>query len=74
LDRSIPPKFHFHDLRHTCASLRLKQGDHPKVVQELVGHATIAVTLDLYSRVMPGLQAESAIKMNRTLVKFVEGR
>ncbi|MDR9460000.1 MAG: tyrosine-type recombinase/integrase [Dehalococcoidia bacterium] len=45
----------FHDARHTHASLMLKQGVHPKIVQERLGHATIAVTLDTYSHVAPGL-------------------
>src|SRR5215218_1124340 len=42
----------FHDLRHTCATLLLTRGVHPKFVQELLGHATIAITLDTYSHVM----------------------
>jgi len=50
----------FHDARHTHASLMLKQGVHPKVVQERLGHATISTTLDLYSHVSPGLQEAAA--------------
>jgi integrase len=50
----------FHDLRHTHASLMLKQGVHPKIVQERLGHATISTTLDLYSHVTPGLQHKAA--------------
>jgi integrase len=50
----------FHDARHTHASLMLKQGVHPKIVQERLGHATISVTLDTYSHVAPGLQAAAA--------------
>ena len=50
----------FHDARHSHASLMLKQGVHPKVVQERLGHATIAVTLDTYSHVAPGLQELAA--------------
>ena len=49
-----------HDARHTHASLMLKQGVHPKVVQERLGHATISTTLDLYSHVSPGLQQAAA--------------
>jgi integrase len=45
-----------HDARHTQASLMLKQGVHPKIVQERLGHASIQVTLDTYSHVAPGLQ------------------
>ncbi len=43
------PKIRFHNLRHTCATLLLGRGVHPKFVQELLGHATIAMTLDTYS-------------------------
>jgi integrase len=49
------PRLRFHDLRHTCATLLLTQGVHPKVVQELLGHSTIAMTLDTYSHVLPSL-------------------
>jgi len=49
-----------HDARHTHASLLLKQGVHPKVVQERLGHASIAITLDLYSHVAPGMQKAAA--------------
>lgn len=50
----------FHDARHSHASLMLKQGIHPKIVQERLGHSTIAVTLDTYSHVAPGLQEAAA--------------
>jgi len=50
----------FHDARHSHASLTLKQGIHPKIVQERLGHSTIAVTLDTYSHVAPGLQEAAA--------------
>jgi integrase len=49
-----------HDARHTHASLMLKQGVHPKIVQERLGHASIQVTLDTYSHVAPGLQEAAA--------------
>jgi|TARA_B100000315_G_scaffold151675_1_gene140466 hypothetical protein len=45
---------------HTHASLMLKQGVHPKIVQERLGHSTIAITLDTYSHVTPGLQEAAA--------------
>ncbi len=45
----------FHDLRHTCATLLLSQGTHPKLVQELLGHASIAMTSDTYSHFMPSM-------------------
>lgn len=49
-----------HDARHTHASLMLKQGIHPKIVQERLGHSTIAITLDTYSHIAPGLQEAAA--------------
>lgn len=49
-----------HDARHTHASLMLKQGINPKVVQERLGHASIQITLDTYSHVTPGLQEAAA--------------
>jgi len=49
-----------HDARHTHASLMLKQGVHPKIVQERLGHSSIAITLDTYSHVSPGLQEAAA--------------
>ncbi len=50
----------FHDARHTHASIMLKQGIHPKIVQERLGHSTISITLDTYSHVAPGLQEAAA--------------
>lgn len=50
----------FHDLRHTHATLLLARGVHPKVVAERLGHASIGITMDLYSHVLPGLQEEAA--------------
>jgi len=49
-----------HDARHTHASLMLKVGTHPKIVQERLGHASIQITLDTYSHVAPGLQQAAA--------------
>jgi integrase len=50
----------FHDLRHTNATLALQTGVHPKVVSERLGHATVAMTLDIYSHVIPAMQQEAA--------------
>ena len=55
LKRAGLPKIRFHDLRHTCATLLLSRNVHPKFVQELLGHANIAITLDTYSHVIPGM-------------------
>jgi len=53
------------DARHTHASLMLKQGAHPKVVQERLGHASIQITLDTYSHVVPGLQDAAAAQFDK---------
>ncbi len=57
------PRIRFHDLRHTHATLALRAGIHPKVVQERLGHATIAITLDTYSHAIPAMQEEAATKV-----------
>ena len=49
-----------HDLRHTHATLMLQQGIHPKIVSERLGHSSVAITLDTYSHVLPGLQEAAA--------------
>lgn len=48
-----------HDLRHTHATQLLRMGVHPKIVSERLGHATVAITLDTYSHVLPGIQREA---------------
>ena len=57
-----------HDLRHTHASLMLRQGVHPKVVSERLGHATVSITLDTYSHVTPGLQEAPAKRFEESLL------
>jgi integrase len=54
------PRIRLHDLRHSYATLALKAGVHPKIVSERLGHSTIAITLDLYSHVAQGLDADAA--------------
>ena len=61
------PRLRFHDLRHGCATLLLAQGVHPKLVQELLGHSRISMTMDTYSHVMPALHREAADKMDAML-------
>lgn len=61
-----------HDARHTHASLLLKQGVHPKVVQERLGHGSIQITLDTYSHVAPGLQQAAAEKFDDIALHKVE--
>lgn len=57
-----------HDTRHSHASLMLKQGVHPKIVQERLGHATISTALDLCSHVSPGLQQAAAEGFDRMVL------
>ena len=54
------PKIRLHDLRHTHATLALEAGVHPKVVQERLGHSSIAITLDIYSHAIPAMQEDAA--------------
>jgi integrase len=61
LKRAGLPQIRFHDLRHTCATIRFMKGQHPKRVQELLGHASIAMTMDIYSHVIPGLGDDNGI-------------
>jgi integrase len=61
------PQITFHDLRHTCASLLFSKNVHPKFVQELLGHARVAITLDTYSHMLPGMGGEAADAMGEAL-------
>jgi integrase len=54
------PRIRLHDLRHTNATISLKAGVHPKIVSERLGHSSIAITLDLYSHVTPGISRDAA--------------
>lgn len=60
------PRIRPHDVRHTAATLILQEGLHPKVVQEMLGHSSISVTLDIYSHVAPTLHREAADRMVRS--------
>ena len=66
LQRARPPRIRFHDLRHTCATLLLGKGVHPGLAQELLGHATISITLNTYSHVLPGMGDRTANTMEET--------
>jgi len=57
----------FHDLRHTFASIMLAAGVNPKIVADALGHASVSFTLDTYSHVIPGLQAEAVAKFESYL-------
>jgi integrase len=57
----------FHALRHTRATDLLRAGVHPKIVSERLGHASIAVTMDVYSHAIPGLQEDAAQRIDPAL-------
>jgi integrase len=67
LERAGLPRITFHDLRHTCASLLFQRNVHPKHVQELLGHASVAITLDTYSHMLPGMGSEAADAIGEAL-------
>ena len=72
LKRAELPHVRFHDLRHTCATLLLTRGTHPKFVQELLGHATVAITLDTYSHVIPSMGDQTARAMQDAISSMEE--
>jgi len=61
------PYIRFHDLRHTAATLLLLKGVHPKKVSEMLGHATVGITLNTYSHVLPSLGRDAASAMDALL-------
>lgn len=67
LKRAGLPDIRFHDLRHSTASILLEMGVNPKIVQELLGHSQISITMDIYSHAIPGLQKEAVKKMKQAL-------
>ena len=54
----------FHDLRHSAATIMLGMGVRPKVVQEILGHSQIGMTMDTYSHVLPSMQQEAMSKLD----------
>jgi integrase len=67
LKRARLPEIRFHDLRHTCATLLLTRNVNPKIVSEMLGHSTIAITLDTYSHVLPNMRDQAAAAMEEAL-------
>jgi len=67
LRRAGLPEIRFHDLRHTCATLLLRQSVNPKFVQELLGHADISLTLNVYCHVLPDMGDAAAGAMDAAL-------
>ncbi len=64
---NLPDNFSLYGLRHTCASLLLQAGTHPKVVAERLGHSSTTLTMDVYSHVAPGMQSEATAQLERML-------
>ncbi|MBA4602135.1 site-specific integrase [Thermoactinomyces mirandus] len=66
------PKLRFHDLRHTHATLMLRQGEHPKIVSERLGHSNIRITMDTYSHVLPNMQQEAVERFEKMFLEDEE--
>ena len=64
MDRAGWPQIRVQDLRHTTATVLLEAGAHPKLVQDLLGHSTVALTLNTYSHVTAGLSDQAAKAMD----------
>jgi integrase len=70
VSRAGLPKVRFHDLRHSHATQLLASGVHPKIVQERLGHSTIAVTMDLYSHVSETMQSDATTRLDQAYGKW----
>jgi integrase len=68
------PRIRFHDLRHAHATHLLASGVHPKVASERLGHSKVGITLDLYSHVLPGMQADAAARVDDALQAAISRR
>ena len=68
--RVIDESRRFHDLMHTCATLLLREGINAKVVSEMLGHASIAITLNTYAHVLPDMQDSAVEAMEAVLGTF----
>ena len=67
LRRAGLPDIRFHDLRHSCATMLLGMKVHPKIVQEILGHSQISMTMDIYSHILPTMQEEAMHKIDEAL-------
>jgi integrase len=65
----LPENIRLYDLRHTCATLLLSANENPKVVSERLGHASITLTMDVYSHVLPDMQQGASDKLESILFK-----
>ncbi|HEY0428431.1 MAG TPA: tyrosine-type recombinase/integrase [Pyrinomonadaceae bacterium] len=66
---NLSENIRLYDLRRSCATLLLAEGENPKVVSERLGHATIVLTLDTYSHVLPSMQQSATDKLENLLYK-----
>jgi len=66
----LPRTIRLYDLRHTCATLLLSAGENPKVVSERLDHASITLTLDVYSHVLPDMQKAATDKLENILFRY----
>src|SRR5262245_56071850 len=71
LDGTALPRCRFHDLRHAHATHMLGSGVHPKVASERLGHATVGLTLDTYSQVIPGMQEDAVARIDEGFASTV---
>ncbi|GAC1350604.1 MAG: hypothetical protein NVSMB27_34660 [Ktedonobacteraceae bacterium] len=67
MQKASLPHIRFHDLRHSAATLLLSVGVHPKIVQEILGHNQISMTMDVYSHVLPSMQQDAMQRLNKIL-------
>lgn len=72
LERAGLPLLRMHDLRHTYATLLLSQGTHIKVASALLGHASVQITLDLYSHIIPGMDQQSAAGLDKLVAPHLK--
>ena len=74
LGKTSLPRIRFHDLRHAHATHMLSSGVHPKVASERLGHSKVGITLDLYSHVLPGMQADAVARVDEALQAAINKR
>ena len=66
-EKTRPAYLSFHGLRHVLVTLLLLAETDPKIVSERLGHSNIAITMDIYSHVLPGLQAAAALAIDKQI-------
>lgn len=69
----LPKSIRFHDLRHTCAMLMIKQGIHPRIVMEILGHSQISTTMNTYGHVLPEVQRDAVNVLDRLFNETPDG-